>query len=465
MTFSQPAYVLEALPRHPSERAASVKSRLEDPQGTNENTQVPSDVASVGRTKSQILRERLQLATLFWCMFLAGWNDGTTGPLLPRIQVHYKVSDTIVSLIFVFACVGFVTGACLIVPLFNRFGFGKTIVVGAILHMIASALQSARLPFPVFVMAYVLGGIAISVQDAGASAYVANIKENAETKMGLLHAAYGAGALCAPLVSTQFAQMEQWSYHFLCTLGIGFFASIALSFAFRFKSQEECLADIGQFPDEGSANNRSSFKHILAQRRVHLLAIFILVYVGVEVTIGGWIVTYVIRLRDGGPDSGYISAGFFAGKPTLLFSLSPRYECPAGLTLGRVVLLWLNAKIGERRVMYLYTLLAIGLELVVWLVPSLIGGGVAIALVGVLLGPMYPIALNHAGRILPRWLLTGAIGWICGFGQSGAAVVPFMTGALAGKFGIGSLQPLLVAMMAIMIVLWAIVPGGPRKVD
>jgi fucose permease len=75
-------------------------------------------------------------------------------------------------------------------------------------------------------------------------------------------------------------------------------------------------------------------------------------------------------------------------------------------------------------------------------VPSLIGGGVAIALVGVLLGPMYPIALNHAGRILPRWLLTGAIGWICGFGQSGAAVVPFMTGALAGKFGIGSLQPL-----------------------
>ena len=57
------------------------------------------------------------------------------------------------------------------------------------------------------------------------------------------------------------------------------------------------------------------------------------------------------------------------------------------------------------------------LELIVWLVPSLIGDAVAVALVGVLLGPFYPIAMNHAGRVLPRWLLTVSIGWIAGFGQ------------------------------------------------
>ena len=47
------------------------------------------------------------------------------------------------------------------------------------------------------------------------------------------------------------------------------------------------------------------------------------------------------------------------------------------------------------------------MELIVWLVPSLIGGAVAVAVIGILLGPMYPIAMNHCGRILPRWLLTG----------------------------------------------------------
>ena len=73
-------------------------------------------------------------------------------------------------------------------------------------------------------------------------------------------------------------------------------------------------------------------------RAFHLMALFILVYVGTEVTLGGehmrflssfgeqlltprppffsgWIVTYVIDLRGGGPSSGYISSGFFGGTP------------------------------------------------------------------------------------------------------------------------------------------------------
>ena len=60
---------------------------------------------------------------------------------------------------------------------------------------------------------------------------------------------------------------------------------------------------------------------------------------------------------------------------------------------------------------------SLSLELIVWLVPSLIGDAVAVSLIGVLLGPFYPIVMNHAGRVLPRWLLTASIGWIAGFGQ------------------------------------------------
>lgn len=79
-----------------------------------------------------------------------------------------------------------------------------------------------------------------------------------------------------------------------------------------------------------------------------------------------------------------------------------------------------------------------------WLVPSLIGGGVAVSFVGVLLGPIYPIVMNHAGRILPPRLLTGSIGWMAGFGQAGSAVLPFITGTIASKTGIKGLQPLYV---------------------
>ncbi len=66
----------------------------------------------------------------------------------------------------------------------------------------------------------------------------------------------------------------------------------------------------------------------------------------------------------------------------------------------------------------------------------------AVSFIGALLGPIYPIMMNESGRILPRWLLTGCIGWIAGLGQTGSAALPFLNGAIASKTGIKSLQPL-----------------------
>lgn len=82
------------------------------------------------------------------------------------------------------------------------------------------------------------------------------------------------------------------------------------------------------------------------------------------------------------------------------------------------------------------------LEVTIWVVPSLFENAIAIACIGVLLGPMYPILMNYCTDVLPKWLLTGSVGWIAGVGQAGSAVLPFVTGLLASKFGIGSLQPL-----------------------
>jgi fucose permease len=159
----------------------------------------------------------------------------------------------------------------------------------------------------------------------------------------------------------------------------------------------------------------SSISQILRNRIVHIMGFFILVYVGIEVTIGGWIVSFLVNVRGGGPSSGYVSSGFFGG-----------------LTFGRIALLWVNRKVGERRVVFIYAALAIAyvffyplpcmraepldflllssLELVVWFVPSLVGNAVAVSFVGVLLGPMYPLGMTLAGRVLPRKILTGSIG-------------------------------------------------------
>lgn len=51
--------------------------------------------------------------------------------------------------------------------------------------------------------------------------------------------------------------------------------------------EKECLRLIGQETAEKGADEHSSFNQILRIKAVHFLAFFILVYVGVEVTIGG----------------------------------------------------------------------------------------------------------------------------------------------------------------------------------
>ena len=82
---------------------------------------------------------------------------------------------------------------------------------------------------------------------------------------------------------------------------------------------KECLASIGEAAEKTSTSEHSTFRQILSTKTVHLLAFFVLVYVGVEVTIGGWIVTYITDVRGGGPStSGYVSAGFFGGKKSVL---------------------------------------------------------------------------------------------------------------------------------------------------
>ncbi|KAK7039480.1 MFS domain-containing protein [Favolaschia claudopus] len=431
-----------SLPVTPGE--TSVTSLNVNDNRETSDSQVVSRIGNASR-----VRARVQLAALFFTMFLAGWNDGSNGPLIPRMQKVYNVSFLVVSLTFVLACIGFISGVLINVHWTDKLGFGRMIVLGALMQVVGYSIQAPAPPFPLFLLSFTFNGFGIAVQNAQSNAYVVNLRHSSELYMGMLHASYGAGALCSPLIATRFAQLHHWSFHYLVSLGLALSNVIILALTFRGRTQDEALARVGQAGGlETSTSDRSNFRQILSLKSVHIMAFFALVYVGVEVTIGGWITTYIIDVRGGGSSSGYISSGFFAG-----------------LMIGRVALLWLNKLVGERRVLYIYAVLAIGMEFIVWFVPSLIGGAVAISLIGLVLGPIYPIIMNQAGRVVPRWLLSGSIGWIAGFGQAGSALLPFMTGAIASKTGIKALQPLLISMMALFPILWALVPSSPRRID
>ena len=80
--------------------------------------------------------------------------------------------------------------------------------------------------------------------------------------------------------------------------------------------------------------------------------------------------------------------------------------------------------------------------MIVWLIPSFTTSAISISIIGILLGPMYPIAINHVARVMPRHLVNGTVGWMSACGAGGSAFLPWVIGLMAEDLGIGSLQPL-----------------------
>ncbi|GLB44019.1 putative major facilitator superfamily protein [Lyophyllum shimeji] len=363
---------------------------------------------------------------------------------------QYRLGYLIVSLYFVANCVGFILGGAFNVWFNDRIGFGKIMVIATIIQLAAYTIQATGPPFPVMVAANFLTGLGLSLQNAQANGFVSSLTDNMETKLGMLHATYGLGAFTAPFVATYFSGQRRWSFHYLVSASMAVLNTLSLVLVFRFKHLDELLEEGGQAPAElnSSAPRQSNFRQLFGLRSVHVLTIFAIIYIGIEVTVGGWIVTFIIRERGGGYASGYISSGFFGGEvsldlcPSLTYLVVCEALCSdASGSCGSIS--WS----GNMR-----SYIAIVLEITIWFVPSIIGNAVAVSLIGLAMGPMFPVMLSHASKVLPRWLLTVCIGWISGIGMVGSAALPFLTGLLSSRFGIVSLQPLMVSMMSAMLV-------------
>jgi fucose permease len=97
-------------------------------------------------------------------------------------------------------------------------------------------------------------------------------------------------------------------------------------------------------------------------------------------------------------------------------------------------------------------------QLIFWLVPSFHISAIAVSLQGFFLGPLFPVAIVAATKALPAYLHVSAIGFAAAFGGGGGAVLPFAIGALAQARGVSILQPVILAILTIIFILWLSLP-------
>jgi fucose permease len=214
-----------------------------------------------------------------------------------------------------------------------------------------------------------------------------------------------------------------------------------------------------QDPNSTTGRTREALKN----KVTWFFALFIFGYVGAEgmsylfensqskanvpVSLGGWIVTFMIKVRSANAfASGATATGFWGG-----------------MTVGRIGLSFLTSRLGEFRAVLLYLGIAIVLELIFWLVPSLVVSAVAVAFLGMVMGPMFPTAIVLVTKLLPRSLHVGTIGFGTAFGGSGGAIFPFIVGAIAQAKGVKTLQPIILVLLAAIAGLWICLPKKKER--
>lgn len=353
------------------------------------------------------------------------------------------------SLIFVGQAMGFAAAALTIDTLRARLGRARLLGLAQALFAFAYVPLVATAPFPCIVISFFFVGFGSATNIAMGNIFCGSL-QNGTFMLGLLHGSYGIGGTLGPLLATALVTVAGaiWSRYYLLTLSVGVLTSLLFLWSFwRFEAEQS--PSVRQREAQRANSILRAMMDALRLKTVFLGAIFIFAYQGAEVSISGWVISFLINARHGDPSSvGYVSAGFWAG-----------------ITLGRFLLSVPAQKIGEKVFVYGLVAGAIAFELLVWLVPNIVGDAVALAIVGLLLGPIYPCAAAVFMRRISRRQALSGMSTISACGSLGGAAAPFLTGLLAQAVGTFVLHPIVITLFVVMLLCWYCIPTQRERED
>ncbi len=380
---------------------------------------------------------RFTLLLAFFAFILIGANDGAVGVLLPSMRSFYQVDKATIGFLFLAGTLGYLVASFNQGLLIEKLGNRLFLVLGVSVFMLGAGVLSLEPVFLVALLAVLLIGCGGAALDAGLNAYIAGLPRNASL-LNYLHAFYGIGALLGPaLASLTLAANWTWNSVYFIWAGVG--AVVLVGFWFVF---QESAADENKKAAKESGNVLAL---ALRLRVVWIGALFLLFYVGAEVSLGSWSYTFLTEERRL-PTlfSGWAVSGYWFG-----------------LTIGRLTLARLAERGGGKRMIQgCLAGVAVGVVLI-WFAPNEVVAAAGLWIAGFSLGPIFPTTIAIMSTLVSARLLPSAIGFLASLGSMGAALFPWLAGNLAQQFGLWTLLPYIVVLSGVMLVLWLALRARP----
>lgn len=379
---------------------------------------------------------QMQLGLAYFAFLLIGANDGALGLLIPSLRLHYGIDAATLSWFFLLQNIGYLLAAFTIGLLIRQWGNRLVLLVGTVMFLLGVGALSLRLPFVVVLVMLIPFGFGIAIIDAGFNALVAAWPQNA-AKLNALHALYGTGALLGSIVTSAFLAVNWgWSSVYFVWAGLSFVLLIGVGFVFK-RQRNATL-------QEASVAKGNVLLLVLRIPAVWVAALFLLFYVGIEISLGSWGYSFLLEARHGSSLlMGWAVSGYWAG-----------------LTVGRFVSAGSVQRVAERRLISI-CLLGVGMGvLLIWLVPLTLVAAGGFCLTGFCLGPIYPTTIALMSKRVSADLLSSAVGFLS-LGGGFAAVFPWLAGRLIEGVGLWSLMPYVLILTGAMMCFWLLLQVRP----
>ncbi|NMB54497.1 MAG: MFS transporter [Leptolinea sp.] len=366
-------------------------------------------------TFKEKLNTRKSLILLAFIAFIAlGLPDGLLGVGWPSIRRDFNLPLDAMGMLLFTATAGYLTSSFFNGKLIARFGIGGLLAMSCALTGITLIGYSVSPAWGLIVLLGITAGLGAGAIDAGLNTYVAaNFNEGL---MQWLHASYGIGVTCSPLImSFAVNTLNSWRLGYDI---VGFFQLLLAACFFlslRLWTSEKKPA--GSDEVKKLTDYRTSYLETLRQSRVWLSLLLFFIYTGAEVSLGAWAYTLLTQSRGIAPSV----AGILTGSYWAFFTVG-RFS--AGLYTRRIKL---------HTLIYASILLAMTGVALLWWNPSDTVSLIGIGLTGLAIAPIFPGMMSGTSeRVLPRYA-ANTIGMEMSAAGVGSAAVPATIGILANN--------------------------------
>ena len=355
--------------------------------------------------------KKLSTGSYFLAFFVLGLFSALLGPTLPLLAKQLQVPLGGMGILFSSGALGYLTGSLFGGRLFDRFP-GHPILAGSLLLI---AFVVASIPFIPFLGAliliiYTMGCLKGCIDVGGNTLLIWMYQDGLSSMMNALHMLFAFGAFICPLMIAPLLNGAEGMTIIFPLIASG---AIPAGIAFLFLASPARQSNVIRSEKAALTSKRMGVMVNPPGLPILIMSLAFFFYVGVEVSYGGWLASYVIRKGFGTEQTGAYLTSIYWGF----------FLC------GRIAAIFIGKKMRPSRVLLLDLA---GAFLAVFLLVVFPGSlwvlVLASAIMGISIASIFPTFLLYAEN---RMALTGSITrWFFIGASSGAMFLPFAIGQL-----------------------------------